>query len=62
MLLASDFNGYLNPLIHKYGAIQILHFTFTYYLEYICKDIPINECLLTENEANFLNENTNYEK
>ena len=39
MLLAFDFNGYLNLLIHIHGAIQILHLAFTYYLEYIYKDI-----------------------
>ena len=29
--------------------------------DYICKDISTSECLLTENDANFLNENTNFE-
>ena len=53
-ILAFDFNGYLNPLIHKYGAIQILHFTFTYYLEYIYKDIlSLIYYLITDQQVKF---------
>lgn len=32
-------NGYLNPLIHGYGDILIIHFICIYYLEYIYKEM-----------------------